>query len=169
MSLLYLAYGSNLHPARLQARVPSAIAIGPVTLRGWRLHFHKRGQDGSAKCNILATANEADRVHAVLYRMAARHRPQLDMAEGLGSGYEIHHLEIRDRGPVFFYQAGSEHIEERLRPYHWYKAFVMAGARHHALPAEYCAQIAAVPSIADPDPQRALRNLALLEGLPARS
>ncbi len=162
MSLIYLAYGSNMHPARLQARVPSAIAIKPLTLRGWRLHFHKRGRDGSAKCNILATANRADRVHAVLYRIAARHRPQLDAAEGLGSGYEIQHLEIADIGRAFFYIASSEHIEDRLRPFHWYKAFVMAGARHHALPADYCAQIAAVQSIADPDPQRALHNLALL-------
>ncbi|TNF88372.1 MAG: gamma-glutamylcyclotransferase, partial [Gammaproteobacteria bacterium] len=42
-SLYYFAYGSNMSPARLQARVPSARPLGVYRLKGHRLSFHKRG------------------------------------------------------------------------------------------------------------------------------
>lgn len=160
--LLYLAYGSNMHPARLRARVPSASAAGVICLPGWHLHFHKRGQDGSAKCNIRPAARSADRVHAVLYRIAAGHKPRLDEAEGLGNGYELAHLDIDGHGRAFFYVASATHIDAGLQPYHWYKQYVLAGARHHALPAGYCAQITAVASMADPDLQRRARHRQVL-------
>lgn len=161
--LIYLAYGSNLHPARLQARVPSATAVEVIALSGWRLCFHKRGQDGSAKCNIRPGARPADRVHAVLYRIAAGHKSRLDEAEGLGNGYELAHLDVGKLGQAFFYLASAAHIDDTLRPYHWYKHYVLAGAQHHALPAEYCAQISAVGSMADPDVQRDARHRQVLE------
>ena len=46
--MLYAAYGSNLHPARLSRRAPSAEFVGTALLPGWELRLHKRGQDGSA-------------------------------------------------------------------------------------------------------------------------
>jgi len=35
--ILYLAYGSNLHPLRLRQRVPSCRRLGPVSLPGYKL------------------------------------------------------------------------------------------------------------------------------------
>jgi hypothetical protein len=53
--LHYLAYGSNLHPIRLRQRVNSARLIATLSLPGYRVLFNKRGQDLSAKCNLVAT------------------------------------------------------------------------------------------------------------------
>ena len=38
----YLAYGSNLFPPRLAARIPIVATAGVVALAGWRLEFTKR-------------------------------------------------------------------------------------------------------------------------------
>nr|MDQ2697092.1 gamma-glutamylcyclotransferase [Pseudomonadota bacterium] len=85
--LKYFAYGSNLHPLRLRERVPSATVLGVAELAGWRLRFHKRGQDRSGKCNIIPTGRSGDRVIGVIYAMAAADKDKLDAAEGLGKGY----------------------------------------------------------------------------------
>ena len=50
-TLLYFAYGSNLHPERLRERVPSAESLGVARLEAHVLRFHKRGRDGSGKCD----------------------------------------------------------------------------------------------------------------------
>jgi hypothetical protein len=34
-TVLYAAYGSNLHPLRLAARAPSAALLGTCALPGW--------------------------------------------------------------------------------------------------------------------------------------
>ena len=43
-SVLNFAYGSNMLRARIQARVPSARAIGTALLAAKALRWHKRGQ-----------------------------------------------------------------------------------------------------------------------------
>jgi len=59
----YLAYGSILHPLRLGERISSAQLCGVTTLRGYRLAWHKRGADGSGKCDLVRTNREQDRAH----------------------------------------------------------------------------------------------------------
>lgn len=160
--LLYFAYGSNLLPRRLQARVPSARPRRTVQISGWSLRFHKRGQDGSAKCNLLRTGVSADIAHGAVYEIAADERAHLDRAEGLGHGYELAWLELEELGRVFLYCAAETHIDERLRPFTWYKDYVTAGARHHGFPAGYIASIRSIGAVHDPDPERHRQNLALL-------
>lgn len=160
--LKYLAYGSNLHPLRLQQRVPSARPVGRVQLQGWQLRFHKRGRDGSAKCNLIETADRAHCVHAVIYDILASEKPALDRAEGLGRGYRLQRLRIEGVGEVFFYLASPAHIDDALQPFAWYKAYVVEGARFHDLPADYVGGIEQVAAIADPQPQRQCDNIRLL-------
>ena len=66
-SFLYFAYGSNLHPARLAARTPSCHALGRAVLARHVLRFHKRGRDGSAKCDAWFTGDPTDRLYGVVY------------------------------------------------------------------------------------------------------
>jgi gamma-glutamylcyclotransferase len=160
--LKYLAYGSNLHPLRLQQRVSSARPVAVVELPGWRLRFHKRGSDGSAKCNVLETCDPADRVHGVVYDIAAREKPALDRAEGLGHGYRLQRLHLQPHGETFFYVATASHIDDALRPFAWYKAYVLEGAWFHGLPTAYTGRIEQVDAIADPQPQRQRDNIRLL-------
>ena len=164
-TLYYFAYGSNLHPERLRERVPSSRALAVAELDGHLLRFHKRGRDGSGKCSILPSDRPRDRVFGVVYRMAAAERANLDRAEGLGAGYLRVELTVRVEGaaqPVFSYRAQDGHIDDALAPFTWYHRLVLAGARHHGLPADYIAAIEAIAALPDPDTERHARHQRLL-------
>jgi gamma-glutamylcyclotransferase len=160
--LLYLAYGSNLHPRRLQYRVPSARVIGAVGLMGWQLKFHKRGKDTSAKCNIIQTGKTADVVYGAIYEILASEKVKLDKAEGLNTGYSLAQIEIAEWGTAFFYVAEEEYIDNDILPFGWYKEFVMIGGRFHAFPGAYLAQIGDVKVATDADKARHQMNMAIL-------
>lgn len=163
--LYYFAYGSNLHPERLRERVPSSRALAVAELDGHLLRFHKRGRDGSGKCSILPSGRPQDRVFGVVYRMAAAEQANLDRAEGLGAGYRRVELTVRVDGkpwPVFSYRAQDSHIDDALLPFTWYRRLVLAGARHHGLPADYIDAIGTIAARPDPDTERHARHVRLL-------
>src|SRR5688572_17717037 len=53
-------------------------------------------------------------------------------------------------------------IDDSIRPYHWYKALVVAGAREHGLPDDYVAKLELAPAIPDTDTARVTRNSRFL-------
>ncbi|NNF95768.1 MAG: gamma-glutamylcyclotransferase [Halobacteria archaeon] len=161
-TLRYLAYGSNLYPRRLQYRVPSARVIGTVGLTGWQLNFHKRGQDASAKCNIIQTGEIYDVVYGAVYEMLVSERNKLDKVEGLNRGYNLAQIEIVEQGTAFFYLAEEEYIDNDLLPFDWYKKLVVAGGRFHAFPKIYLAQINRVNAMPDFDDARHQHHMAIL-------
>jgi gamma-glutamylcyclotransferase (GGCT)/AIG2-like uncharacterized protein YtfP len=153
--LNYLAYGSNLHPQRLTERVPSTELMGTLTLKGYHLAFHKRGQDDSGKCNLLQTHHPEAEVHCALYRMATDHKPLLDGFEGLG--YRDTEIQVQYNSAqinCFVYIAESSHIDDSLKPYSWYKDIVLLGGEYHGLPQAYLRRIQQVESGIDPDLER---------------
>lgn len=156
----YAAYGSNLHPIRLRERVASATLLGAVPLQGWQLRLHKRGQDGSAKCNIIGAS---DVVFVAVFEIAASHRPKLDQAEGLNRGYREKRLFLPDYDACFLYLASDGHIDDELLPFTWYKELVLLGCEHHGFPREYVDNIRAIPDQTDPDEQRQAKNMAIVE------
>lgn len=162
--LHYFAYGSNLHPARMRLRVPSALALGCAVLTGHQLRFHKRSRhDGSAKCDAHFTGRPQDRIYGAVYSLTAADKAALDAIEG--PGYEIAERVVIRAGcqqAVFLYRARPEAIADDLQPFDWYHALVLAGARHHGLPSAYVAALAAIPCRVDPDPARSARELAPL-------
>lgn len=166
--LLYFAYGSNLHPTRLVERVPSACLVEPARLPGHDLRFHKRGGDGSAKCDASWTGREGDVVLGAVYRLTAHERPLLDGFEGEGRGYDRREVVVegaRRRLAVFTYLAARDAIDASLRPFDWYRGLVLAGATRLAFPAAYVARVAAVEVVADPDAARASEHARLLARL----
>lgn len=169
-TLHYLAYGSNLHPLRLAERVPSARLIGVVPLAGRRLSFHKRSStDLSAKCDLVETS-ASSRAFGVLYELSVRHKARLDAIEGLGHGYRETFVDcLLDRIAYrpFTYAAEISHIVPALKPYHWYKALVVTGARYHDFPTAYVNALESIPSIPDPEPERTAANEALLARMAA--
>lgn len=159
------AYGSNMSTARLRARVPSARCIAVGRLARHTLRWHKHGRDDSAKCDARWTGCDDDSVWGVLFEIDAVEKALLDVAEGLHQGYEEQLVEvITIRGAMQAWAYFATHINPSLRPFHWYKQLVLAGAREHSLPAGYVERIAAVATVPDPDPLRARTNLALLQG-----
>lgn len=151
--LYYAAYGSNLHPVRLGARVPSAELIGISYLSGWSLRFNKISNvDGSAKCSIERGGEGT--WHAI-YRMTAEEKSLLDACEGLGKGYDDLALDVPEFGRCFTYIASPSHIRTDLSPFDWYKAMVLRGCEANRFPGDYVARIQAVGALPDPDPERA--------------
>lgn len=158
--LHYLAYGSNLYPARLAARIEVLDIRGVVVLPDEALEFRKRGADGSAKCTL--TARRGATAYAAVYAIAAQAKPVLDRIEGVGHGYRVEWREQWPHGVCFVYVAEDAAVSDGLLPFDWYKAYVVAGARYHAFPSHYVAALDAVVAQPDPDRQRASEHLASL-------
>ena len=160
--MLYFGYGSNIPKARIEARLGHVERLGAACLPGWRLAFHKRGADGSGKCNAVLTRHPDDRLWGALDRLTEDQMEDLDRIE---QGYDRRTVEVRfEEGPrtAGLYVAREDRIDPELRPWHWYKALVFAGARELDLPADYVASIREVASRPDPNRERAARNRAIL-------
>jgi hypothetical protein len=73
---------------------------------------------------------------------------------------------INDKGrrqKVLIYLATPDYIDDRLKPYGWYKDVVLAGSREHGLPSEYIAEyIQLVEAIEDPNKARDKKQRATL-------
>lgn len=150
-NLLYFAYGSNLHPGWLRNRVASAEKLSTEYLNNWKLRFHKRSLDRSAKCNIVKTDSLDDLVHGVIYQFNSNEKEILDKAEG---GYRHEKMQIGKFDNVLVYLANKEKINDNLLPYTWYKDIVIAGAQYHNLPEEYIEFIKSFKATIDPDQER---------------
>lgn len=159
-TLNYLAYGSNLFPPRLSARIGIRGVLGTIELPGYQLRFNKRGADGSGKCSLQPCHQE--RAYGVVYQICATDKPILDRIEGVGHGYRVELWPDKIYGECFLYRAEKSALEDTLQPFDWYLAYVLAGAQHHGLPANYIAAIAAVPTRQDADPRRRAENFARL-------
>lgn len=164
MSFKYAAYGSNLHPHRLRERTGKARLLGTAPVDGLALRFHKRGSvDGSGKCNIVE-ARES-RVYVAVFELTQAGAEALDIAEGVGSGYEQSWIELDDFGRCLTYRAQPSHIDETLSPFDWYRDLVLAGCRYHGFPGVYIDAIDKIAAPADPDPERRAVHLELLRAM----
>ena len=163
--MFYAAYGSNLHPGRLVKRIPLVKFKKTVQLSGWALRFHKLGQDGSGKCNIVQTKDSNQTVHIALYEMNETCKYKLDEIEGLGNGYEERWLNFDNFGEAFVYVATPRAIDESLHPYTWYKELVLHGCQYHKFPQNYIDTIKQIPTREDEDRDRQIQNQNLMLSL----
>lgn len=69
-------------------------------LRSYELKWHKRSNDGSAKCDVTQTNNASHIVYGVLYDIPAREKLALDKREGLGHGYDEKTVEVAFKGAL---------------------------------------------------------------------
>ena len=161
----YFAYGSNMLTRRLKAedRAPSAVVAETGFIASRRLTFDKLSRDGSGKCDAEETGNETDRVYGVIFEIKCAHKPALDRAEGRGKGYKLKTVEVITKQRTVLAQTYIATRKERaLRPYHWYKALVVAGAVEHDLPNCYVEWLRVFESKEDPHADRRAENEALL-------
>lgn len=162
--MLYFAYGSNMSIRRLRAgdRAPSADRVTVARLPEYRLVFHKKSADGSAKCDAYYTGRRGDFIIGVLYELNESEKRSLDIIEGLGRGYDEKEVTvITDSGPKSAVAYFATNIDTGLKPYDWYKVHVVVGAQENDLPANYLDMIEEVESVADPDRQREERELSI--------
>lgn len=159
---IYLAYGSNLHPQRLEARIGPVEPLGTVELPGWSLRFEKRGGDGSAKANLHAMPGTGHRALAAAYKLSAAQVGRLDIFEGCGRGYETFPLTVQmndDTFHAFTYLSPSHWLSASLLPFDWYVDLIVAGARFHRFDARYLRRLERQPADVDPDRERARKVL----------
>lgn len=161
--LLYLAYGSNLHPVRIRERIPSAQFIGTTSVPGYRLSFSKRGADHSGKGHIHSTDDKQIQLFGAIYKIDSNHRQILDKIEG--PGYVPRSIEVlwKER-PIncFVYFGEDSHLDESLKPFHWYKSLVVLGAQFNRFPEDYINPIQLTESVQDPDTTRRRSNEVLI-------
>ena len=145
---LYFAYGSNMSSARLRGRTPSAHPVCIGRLPHHRRLWHKRGSDGSGKCDVVfAGADSDEAVWGVLFEIDEAEKAALHRAEGLGVGYLEKTVAVLTEAGVrhaMTYQAKPGQTDATLRPFAWYKAHVVRGAREHGLPADCVRELEAV-------------------------
>lgn len=166
--LKYFAYGSNLHPVRFRERIPSCRLLTCATLPYYAFEIHKRGMDGSAKCNAHFTGVQTDHVLGVIYLIHAADKESLDHFEDEGRGYSWAELEVVSNGTVdrvYTYLATERFIEASLKPFDWYKDLVLLGMQYHRYPMDYMSKVKGFQALPDPDRERALRHRCLNERL----
>lgn len=160
MGFLYFAYGSNMLPRRLMARCPSARVVGRATAAGYDLDFSKVSKDRSGKATLVAAEAKA---RGVLFEIANADLADLDRAEGNGYHRDDHfEVEIPEDGQrlsATTYIATA--IDGQLKPYDWYLALVIAGAKFHSLGEEYLTRLRRFRHEIDADEKRESRLQAL--------
>ena len=136
---------------RLNHRGLSARVISIARLDRHKLCFHKKGKDGSGKCDITYGGNTNDAVYGVIFEMSVSQLARLDRFEGLGNGYEQKEVAIilpdEEKLKALAYFATD--INSSLKPYAWYKEHVLRGAQEHGLPLDYIAKIDQVEVMPD--------------------
>jgi hypothetical protein len=98
-----------------------------------------------------------------VYEIPREEKRRLDRVEGLGHGYAETTVDVTvglDTIRAVMYYATDK--DRSLIPYHWYKAYVIAGAQEHTLPQDYIDLVEQMPSMDDPDVARSTREAAIL-------
>ena len=128
---LYFAYGSNMQRGAMRARCPSARALGPAALEGYKFFVGVDGW-GSVKPARGAT------VHGVLWRLTPRDIAALHAYELLHKGlYKVRHLPVRmgsRRLPAMVYLLRRRSPGQ---PKPGYAEMIAASAREWQLPEHY--------------------------------
>jgi gamma-glutamylcyclotransferase (GGCT)/AIG2-like uncharacterized protein YtfP len=143
----YFAYGSNLAVDQKEKRTGSIREALPCRLTGYRLAFNKRGSGGQIYANIVPAA--AAEVWGVAYLCNPQAIREMDEYEGVAGGHYEHLpvtvvLKSGEEVDAITYVAGDDFVCEAGNPSHDYLSKILRGARHHALPEAYIAQIEAV-------------------------
>ncbi len=153
--LIYFAYGSNLHPNRLEARIGKSPQLGIFRLFDYKLNFNKPSIDGSAKCNI--SKDRTHSVYGVLYNVTPEQKALLDQFE---AGYSTTWMNHKNIGQYFTYLANPP-LSNSFLPYHWYKILVVLGAGYHNFPARYLNMLGCLNSVRDENVERTENNLKI--------
>ncbi|MEM6531784.1 MAG: gamma-glutamylcyclotransferase family protein [Myxococcota bacterium] len=140
----YAAYGTTLHPMLLLDAVESTRLLGTAEIVGWTLRFNHRGDDGSGKATLEASAAS---VHVAVYEIAASEMSVVERLEGPRRRSMTVDLGAFGAGVTFI----SDDVRHGFEPFEWHRDWVAAGAHYHRFPAGYVARIFAHSAIQDRD------------------
>lgn len=148
---------------RLVARCPSAKVIGVANAANHTLNFLKPSIDNSGKATLLAAGAVSSYTPGMLFEIAQTDLGNLDAAEGAGykpyDNFQVWRAETGETVSAKTYIATK--IKADVKPYDWYLALVIAGARQHGLGRGYVHMLCQTECDDDPDPERSTRIKAL--------
>ncbi|AXY68358.1 gamma-glutamylcyclotransferase [Thermosynechococcus sichuanensis E542] len=142
--LWYFAYGSNLCRTQTKRRLGTVPTAQVAELRGYRLVFNKRSNDGTGKANLVPNPHHS--VWGVIYCCTEPDIKHFDFYEGVEWGHYRHEFVrvITATGQAITaltYVAGEDFIDQALWPSADYLETILEGAKEHGLPAVYIAQL----------------------------
>ena len=140
--MLYFAYGSNMSTPRMRARIPSASALRTGWIPDRKLVCNKLGGDNSGKANLVHAPGWT--AYGVLYELPREALRALDAFE---AGYRrITTRVFLSRGKTVRAQTyAAERFTDDPVAFDWYRAYILAGAREHGLPAGYIRYLEQLP------------------------
>jgi gamma-glutamylcyclotransferase len=155
MSNMVFVYGSNMCSGRFRAYGLEPVGRGRAALLDrYSLDFSKLSKDGSGKATV--SPRDGHHVWGVLYEVDDTDLARLDKGEG--TGYKRSKVTVRtaDGIPVeaWVYIATKPITTHELRPYTWYKRFLVEGAQEHLIPPEYITRLREIDAMIDPDSKR---------------
>ena len=166
MSTKVFSYGSNMCSGRFRAYDVKPQGPGRASvLKDYRLFFNKKSEkDGSGKANV--EPHVGGEVWGVLYEIRDADVETLDRGEGKGYIRRSLTVGTNDGSAVesWVYVARNPGQDPALRPYTWYKRFLVEGAREHGLPAHYIEALEAIEATDDPDHHRDREKRTLVCG-----
>lgn len=164
---LYFAYGSNLHPIRLENRLGPVKFFGKAKIHATEVHFHKLGSDGSGKATIQSSSDPQKVVWGAVYDLSKKQEKLLDKFESLGAGYNKIYIDVEmengDNKACFTYKGMAEYVDYTSLPFHWYKKFVVLGSEYLNFPQNYIELLEDIQSEKDPNEKRVVTNQRLIK------
>jgi cation transport regulator ChaC len=134
----YFAYGTLLDVASMKAFAPSADAVGPMRLDGYRMGFAETHRKGKGGCTLVQ--EDGGEVWGLLYRMSDEDMARMDEASGVPEGLWVHlPVTVTDRTgaaveTVTYTIPGDA---PAFRPGHDYVGKILAGLDVLPFPADY--------------------------------
>lgn len=128
--LLYFAYGSNMNPKRIAARIPGAKDLGPAELLGYRV---------TERLYADIDAVKGASTWGVLYMVSKADIAELDRFEGAPTIYERRTVEVVYRGEHYFAETYEMTPQTKIAR-HWqpypdsYRRLCSDGAELHHIP-----------------------------------
>lgn len=147
----YFAYGSNMNPARVEARGLAVVHLQGACLPGYRLAFdkHSAAHEGAGHANIAF--DRATRVEGVLYRLAHPDEiGKMDRFEATPINYSREAVLVRTAAgevATWTYVANPAVLRPGLKPPRSYLNHLLAGERY--LSREYYLTLAAWDCLED--------------------
>ena len=136
VTLLYFAYGSNMDPAHMAQRVPSARPVGPGRLDGFRLEFNVYSTEwGGGAANL--ELDEKAHVWGVLWEVPEEASAGLDAFQGHPTFFRREEISVQGpEGPVIAWTYRVAHQKGYVRPTDAYVHRLRSAIRVHGLPPE---------------------------------
>lgn len=162
--ILVFSYGSNMLFNRIKERCQSLKVLGSGFITGHQLLFNMQSTDGSGKANAFETNNPQDKVWGTVISINKADKKLFDGFEELGSAYNEKLIDVQTKERdlrAWVYVACTDRIKDNLKPYDWYRRFVLEGAIENNLPDSYISHIKSVEFIQDEIQERRNKNFKI--------